>query len=138
MERSLVVTGTTGIRTARLFVRDSAADLGFDADRLADMQLAVSELVTNALEHGRYGADVVVQTKTTPSGIDITVVSAASAHAPRRTTETVPREALHGRGLVIAEAIADSLDFELTSEQVIVRCGFLLPVAQSPHPLFSA
>ena len=47
---------TSSIRAARLFVRQAAAEVldlaGPESDLQDDLELAVSELVTNAIEHG--------------------------------------------------------------------------------------
>jgi len=52
--------GTTKLAPARQFVRATLAGWGL-SDQAAQLELAVSELVTNALLHGQGGIDVTVE-----------------------------------------------------------------------------
>jgi anti-sigma regulatory factor (Ser/Thr protein kinase) len=85
---------------ARAWVAEHAADLA--PSLLQDALLVISELVTNAVRHGR--PEIVVSLRRTPQGLRVAVQDAGPAlPAPARTTAPdVPS----GRGLLIVEATA--------------------------------
>jgi anti-sigma regulatory factor (Ser/Thr protein kinase) len=103
------------VSAARSFVRRT---LGPDVpdEVAADLQLATSELVTNAYEHGAEAAVVV----TVEVGDGCASVSVRSHQRPGANVAEVSEwsiadpEQLAGRGLGIVRAIAD--DLELTTE----------------------
>ena len=122
---------TSSIGAARLFVRQAAAQVvdlaGPESNLRGDLELAVSELVTNALEHGREepvtvivvaatGALVVsVRSVRTPSGI----ADPSTWAGPLPTVRT-------GRGLAIVRSISDEVSVDADDATVTVHCTFNL------------
>jgi len=87
---------------ARAFVAATVPGLGSGAvDLVPDVELAVAELVTNALLHA--GPPVQLRLRAIPDGVRIEVQDASSA-APVRAR--VSHDAMTGRGLALVEALA--------------------------------
>lgn len=59
---TLVLEGVVSPRVGRLAFADAAAAGGFDPDRVGELELAISELLTNAILHGGGGATMRVWT----------------------------------------------------------------------------
>ena len=80
-----------------------------DPDRCFDAEVVVSELVTNALEHGR-ARTVDVQVRRRGSRLDLVVASAArGAPGSYHPDPDVPDpDDARGRGIVIVRALAES------------------------------
>lgn len=113
--------GTAEISTARRMVSDAAAEVLGD-DRVADVALVVSELVTNALEYG-VGDGAYVNVEVEP-GAFVVRVSSESPDTPAPTEGVVPIDAPAGRGLQIVEALADDLQISAVDEDIVVTCRF--------------
>lgn len=90
----------TAAREARQFVRTSATVLG--DDRLDDLLVLTSELVTNAVLHARTAFEVGVTV--TDAAVLICVGDGASDE-PRHRTPAAGRE--NGRGIMLVRALAD-------------------------------
>jgi anti-sigma regulatory factor (Ser/Thr protein kinase) len=88
-------------RIAREFV--SANGTGLSPETVDDALVLVSELVTNALQHGR--PDITIKVVVDPPGIGVSVDDEGE-HVPevagRRPADTSPS----GRGLLIVDSIA--------------------------------
>ena len=102
-ERSIALPAElTSVRQARLFARDVVRE--WQCDRLADdVQLAVSELITNAVRHA--GTDVVMTLRLT----DELQVEVRDSHAEMiDRTPRAPEDpfATSGRGLHIVAAVS--------------------------------
>lgn len=113
------------IPAARLFVQRPAEE--FAAHRVDDIVLAVSELVTNAIEHGSrepFEVRFVRRDDVAELIVSSAVVekSASPADAPT-TGERIPRS---GRGLRIVEAISDSFNVESENGRFRAWCRFNL------------
>jgi len=122
---------TSSIGAARLFVRRAAAealDLASpESDLRGDLELAVSELVTNAIEHG-LGEPVTVIVSTTAGTV---VVSVRSVRTPSGiadpSTWAGPLPTVRaGRGLAIVRAISDEVSVDADDATVTVHCMFRL------------
>ena len=110
---------------ARRFVRRTVDDV--DPAIVGDLQLIVSELFTNAVEHGTSEAvEVVVAQR--PEWVSVTVDS----RGPTPDVGPVPEwrvadaEALSGRGLGIVRELADDLIVERDDEAFIVTATLSL------------
>ena len=90
------------VRQARLFVRERCDDASLTSSDCDDAVLLTSELVTNAVLHGR--STVCVEVVVGPSGVRVSVVDENSRY-PVLVAEDP--NALDGRGLALVEALAD-------------------------------
>lgn len=119
--RTTEVASAGEIGTARRIVADAA--MKSMGDQLGpDVALVVSELVTNALEHGDDGI-VSVEYGPTRGGFEISVAS-PSWGTPTRSNEPVSPANVHGRGLRIVTALADAVAVTSDHGTVTVRCRF--------------
>ena len=89
---------------ARSFVRDTLAGWGAGA-RLDDLVLMASELITNAVLHGRGGMQVAVAL--TGDLVRVEVVDDGPSTVRPRPMQPGP-EVMTGRGLAIVEALSDA------------------------------
>ena len=85
-------------RNARQHVAEACA--GLDADVVATAQLLASELVTNALDHGRGPIAIEVV-----RGVDLRIEISDDSSAPP-VVRAVDVENEHGRGMLIVETLA--------------------------------
>ncbi|MGW6454880.1 ATP-binding protein [Streptomyces sp. NPDC055078] len=76
-----------------------------DSDRLDDVQLVVSELVTNAVRYGTEPGDSLLLVLDAGAGKVRIEVHDPVRRVPRAKPESVERQ--RGRGLVIVEALAE-------------------------------
>ena len=122
---------TASIGAARRFVREyvgrSVGRREIRADLLGDVELAVSELVTNAVEYG-LAEPVTVRVAADAGAL---VVSVGSARAPDGvadpSTWSGPRPAVRtGRVLAIVRAVTDRVSVESDATSTTVHCTFHL------------
>jgi len=122
---------TSSIRAARLFVRQAAAEVldlaGPESGLPGDLELAVSELVTNAIEHGLEEPVTVIVAATAGN----VVVSVRSVRTPSGiadpSTWASPVPAVRtGRGLAIVRSISDEVSVDADEATVTVHCTFHL------------
>lgn len=106
------------IASARRFVRETFASC--HPDVIADLTLIVSELVTNAVEHGS-GGDVVVETAHTDVDATVRVVSPGpSPHVPDVSCWNVGAcSGPNGRGLGIVVALATRVEVERSDQSLV-------------------
>ncbi len=120
---------TSSIGDARRFVRDVTAESlnGRGGDLRGDLELAVSELVTNAIEYG-LDEPVTVTVEVTPATIDVSVRSARTSTAiADPSTWAGPLPAMRtGRGLAIVRSVSDDVLVDADDATVTVRCTFRL------------
>ena len=90
------------IRTARSFVGERCRAARLSPERCDDALLLASELVTNAVLHGR--SDVCVEVEERGAVVRISVFDENSRH-PAPVAEDP--DALDGRGLALVEALAE-------------------------------
>ena len=121
--RHVSVRDTAQIRSARTLVADEAVEL-VGADRAEDVRLVVSELVTNALEHGD-GGDATVQFGV-DDGAFVVSVTAESSERPDQSVGTVSPDQVTGRGLQIVARLSDSVVVSGQERSVAVTCTFPL------------
>jgi anti-sigma regulatory factor (Ser/Thr protein kinase) len=120
---------TASIGEARRFVRHIAAESmnGRGDDLLGDVELAVSELVTNAVEYG-LDEPLAVKVAITPESIVVSVRSARTSSAiADPSTWAGPLPAMRtGRGLAIVRSVSDDVSVDADDSTVTVRCTFRL------------
>jgi len=99
--RTTLPADLTSVRAARRFVAERCAAAGLSADRCDDALLLTSELVTNAVLHGRSEVEVVVASTARRVRIEV-------ADENSRRPQPVPEDpnALDGRGLALVDAVA--------------------------------
>ena len=91
------------VRKARHFLRDACQANGVPAAVLDDAALLTSELVSNAVLHGRSEIRLVVEQHT-----GLLRVSVLDENSRRPTLVADDPDALDGRGLALVEGIASS------------------------------
>ena len=121
--RHVTVDDTAQIRAARNLVAEQAVAL-VGADRAEDVRLVVSELVTNALEHGE-GGDATVEFGV-DDGAFVVSVSAESSGRPEQTNGVVSNDQSTGRGLRIVARLSDTVVVSGQERSVTVTCTFPL------------
>ena len=116
---------TTQVAPARRFVRRTVGDADFSV--VDDLQLIVSELFTNAVEHGSSEAIEVVVTQR-PDCVSVTVDSRGPTPdvGPATDWHVAGAEALSGRGLGIVRELADDLVVERDGDAFVVTATKLL------------
>ena len=112
---------------AREVLRRAVQGHGFGA-RLDDAELAVSELVTNAVVHGR--RPITLRVLVTAEALRIEVAD-ASAVSP--TFSMLDPTAVTGRGLVLVSALADAWGVEPGPDGKVVWCEFHLGTEHAEH-----
>ena len=107
------------VAAARELVRIHLPDVPSDVS--ADAQLVLSELVTNAIEHGRSGP-VVVAIDRREGDVVVTVesVGAAPRVGPPDEWRVAEAHEVTGRGLGIVRAVADSVDVVKSADRLVV------------------
>jgi anti-sigma regulatory factor (Ser/Thr protein kinase) len=119
----LSVNGTAEISAARRRVVEAALSAGLSPERSADVALVLSELVTNALQHGT-GPTPTVRCAVDGDHFELAVSSEASDDVPH-SRRAAPRPAAPGgRGLYIVAKIVDSLTVVGADGRVTVECRF--------------
>jgi anti-sigma regulatory factor (Ser/Thr protein kinase) len=118
---------TSSIAETRRFVRECVAPLVTDRIRLGDIELATSELVTNAVEHGAHDP-VTVGVETTANAIVVAVTSSrASGAMGEPSSWSGPLPAMRtGRGLAIVRAVSDEIEVDAGDDALTIRCTFRL------------
>lgn len=87
---------------ARRFVRGELANCPVGRDTREDVELLVTELVTNAVIHAR--SDIRLEVSYGASGVHVTVSDAT--HAPVRL-RTPSADSVTGRGIYVLDQLAD-------------------------------
>jgi anti-sigma regulatory factor (Ser/Thr protein kinase) len=89
------------VRAARVFVAERCEDAQLSAERCDDALLLTSELVTNAVLHGR--SEVALEVEVEDDHVRVSIVDENSRH-PVPVEEDA--DALDGRGLALVDALA--------------------------------
>jgi anti-sigma regulatory factor (Ser/Thr protein kinase) len=114
------------LKEARDFAVAAAAEFGFAAEALYDVKLAMSEAVTNAIQHGSRSPDDPVRILATEeSGALVFEVLDTGTFVPRVIRRGDLPES--GRGLEFMRVLMDEVDLRPT------RRGTLLRMAKRPH-----
>jgi anti-sigma regulatory factor (Ser/Thr protein kinase) len=93
--------GIDAAATARRFVDDNRDHL--DPEVIADAELLVSEIVTNAVRHG--DGQIVLRLRLDPPGVGVSVTDTGD-RLPVLTQPPPPADQASGRGLLIVEAVS--------------------------------
>ncbi|MGW9031407.1 SpoIIE family protein phosphatase [Streptomyces sp. NPDC055722] len=118
-----------GVKAARGFVDDRLCSWGL-AEVSDDLQLIVSEIVTNALIHA--GSDVDVRLRAYPDHLRLEVRDCDSnppVPSPLVLSEEENEQAEHGRGLLIVEALAGAWNSSPNGRGKTVSLDMRIPVS---------
>lgn len=102
------------------------------AELRTDIEIAISELVSNVVEHARSGGSLAMTVHSNGS----VLVEVSDPHA--LWSEHPAGASLGGRGLGIVDAVADEWDIEWTTHGKTVWAWFGRPVGDVVAPLVSA
>ena len=133
-EKRRFAPDTSSISATRRFVRGVVEPCIDDDARLGDIDLATSELVTNAIEHGG-DQSVLVAVDAGPQAVVVAVTSAVGATGfdglavERHGPQPVPAMRT-GRGLAIVRAVSDLVELHANDDTVTVTCTFRVPNPQ--------
>jgi anti-sigma regulatory factor (Ser/Thr protein kinase) len=116
----------TSARAARQFVSETLRLHGAPTGVIGDFALAVSELVTNIIEHGDGSTLVIFLDVADPEWWEIEVVGGGSRPPgrvldPDSWTVAAADEAT-GRGLGIVRHLMDEIVTDATDDEVSIRC----------------
>jgi two-component sensor histidine kinase len=114
----------TASRVARAAVRDRFAD-ALNRNTVVDLELVVSELVTNSVEHGRGTVQLAVEHSVHEIHGSVTDDGDGFDYTPSAVTS----QALRGRGLVIVDALVTRWGIRHGSTQA----GSTLPSSEAEH-----
>lgn len=102
LHRAMVLApDPVSVRRARQLIKDMCQTAGVDEDVCSSAVLLTSELVTNALTHGRSEARLQVQ-----AAADVMVVEVADDNSRHPERVASDPQALDGRGLEIVQLVA--------------------------------
>jgi serine/threonine-protein kinase RsbW len=105
------------LRAVRAFVAERAGALGLAPDRINLLNVAVSELTTNTLQHSGGGGHIRVWTDDGHLFCDV-----VDGGGPRPLGHAMPPpDALRGRGLAIVELFCDSVQTVAVPGGTMVR-----------------
>lgn len=113
------------VRAARGFVVDRLDSAGADPAAISTIELAVSELASNSIEHGHGDSFCVAIVIDDLTMWELTVTGSGKLQ-PRFLDPSTWRVAEHGeesgRGLGIVQSLMDSVEVAAHDDEVAVRC----------------
>ena len=112
------------VSLVRRGVRSLAESVGFDREDVADMEVAVSEAVTNSVTHGRtepQTSEVLVKCHASTSRLEVIVEDRSDAASPPVCPTSCDLHAENGRGVIMMHALTDECEPSLTEEGLRVR-----------------
>ncbi|MEV4665486.1 sensor histidine kinase [Micromonospora echinofusca] len=107
------------LSTVRRFVAGHGEAAGLDADRLADLQIAVTELATNSVAHA--GGAGVLRVWRTAEHLVCEIHDDGSLTDPLAGRLTPAADGIGGRGLVIVQALCDLVRVHTTAAGTTIR-----------------
>lgn len=115
MEMRLQLTlprDTTGVPVARRVLRQALLSLGLDRSCADDIELAMAEACANVLLHAGVDDAFEVSATVDPVKCILEVADRGPGFIPAGLPVDPDPDAEHGRGLILMNALMDSLDFE--------------------------
>ncbi|HEY1275661.1 MAG TPA: ATP-binding protein [Thermoleophilaceae bacterium] len=107
------------VKEARDFAAMAAASFGMDDEACYSVKLAMSEAVTNAIQHGSSSPDdTVVITVVEEAGALVFEVFDSGRFRPRVFRGELPE---HGRGFEFMRALMDDVDLRPTAQGTLLR-----------------
>lgn len=112
----------THLKEARDFAEQAAAEFGFDSDGRYQVKLALSEAITNAIQHGSSSpSDIVRIVVAEESGSLVFEVADNGRFVPRvERRGTMPES---GRGLEFMRLMMDDVDVRPSPDGTLLRLG---------------
>jgi len=107
-------------------IRSMAESMGFARPDVADVEIAVSEAVTNSVQHGGCSADastVVVRCTALDDYIVVEIEDESRAGLPPMVMPSAECTDEHGRGILMMQALMDSFEGQQTPQGLRVRMG---------------
>jgi len=122
--RITVASDTSVIASLREAVSGFAHAAGADESIVSDLELAVSELATNVVQHAR-SPEITVVVRHEPDRWVLDVSDAPDTNALDAAALPEP-DALSGRGLFIVQAVMDDVEIVDDCGHRFVRCSRLV------------
>ncbi|GIE28538.1 hypothetical protein Ait01nite_015830 [Actinoplanes italicus] len=123
----IIYSGAEDLQKVRAFVREQARSFGLGDEPVERLALAVSELVTNTLQHTTGGGEVRMWADGTTVCCDV-----VDSGPLRVWGHDMPApDAERGRGLVIVERLCDEVTAFTESGRTVVRLR-MAPASDSP------
>jgi anti-sigma regulatory factor (Ser/Thr protein kinase) len=116
------VTTVADVGAARRLAHDHATVAGLPADRVADVELVVTELVTNSIEHG--GGTGAVRIWTGDGHLVCEVSDQGTLADPLVGRRPAQIEQTRGRGLLLVNHLADLVRLHTNSAGTVLRAHF--------------
>ena len=110
---------------ARKLVHDSATELGFDDDSIWDLEVATTEAVGNAIEHGPMVADGLIHLRVSRENGAMQVEVSGGGNVGGKTKES---DAHRGRGIAIMNALMDEVTLRREADDTLIK------LAKRPAP----
>jgi anti-sigma regulatory factor (Ser/Thr protein kinase) len=134
MRLAVTVIATMAAPRAVARLVGELADKAFGAERRDDVEVAVHEVVANAVEHGPPDHPISVAATAGHGALDVEVVDAGAGGIPD-DLDVDRDDAVDGRGLLIAQAYCDELTWRQTDEGHVVHLAFRTgPIADLGDP----
>jgi len=126
LDERVFAAKTETIHAARQFVRNLGEAIEIQPPTLDDIELATSELVSNAIEHGS-GDDYQIRLATSSNRFVIEVISTHNGTTLGTPTEwtTSDPELPTGRGLGLVSAVSADVWVQHTGDRMIIGCEFI-------------
>ena len=115
------------VSVAREAVVSLARGLGFASDDRDALRLAVGEACNNAVEHGGPKAILTLSCSQDASFLIVEVANNGGAFVPEGSASMPDADAEHGRGRALMQTLMDSVEYEETGRQTLVRLKKRLP-----------
>jgi anti-sigma regulatory factor (Ser/Thr protein kinase) len=90
-------------------------------------ELALSELAANATGYSPAGSPVEVRARRDDDRITLSITNTMDGHRVPRVPQTVPPDAVRGRGLFIVDRLVDGLAFDVDDSRVTATCWRAYP-----------
>jgi anti-sigma regulatory factor (Ser/Thr protein kinase) len=119
---AFTVTSAADVGVVRRVARDHARDAGLPADRVADVELVVTELATNSIEHG--GGVGTVRLWTDDGLLVCEVRDQGTFADPLAGRRPAQLNQIRGRGLLLVNHLADLVRLHTNVAGTVLRAHF--------------
>ena len=115
------------LRPVRAFIRELAENLGFHREKASDIEIAVDEIFSNAIEHGSagFGSQVVISCYSSDEIMEVIITDSGRGQNSNGKwidswSDTAIKEKFHpeterGHGLLLAHNLTDEMNVETNS-----------------------